>query len=713
MGEIFSWAKPRNALQFTGERWTSAASGQIEIEHVHRYLAARDLCRGKDVLDIACGEGYGAAMLAQVARRVVGVDVDVATVAHAAAEYAGANLYYIAGDARRIPLATASVDTVVSFETLEHFAEQEAFLAELCRVLRPHGVLILSTPDSDVYSPIGGPANHYHVRELSRDEFAAALSAQFAHVVLLGQRPLIGSALVPRGPATGLPATVTYERRDEVHFERSAGLPRALYLIACASNRPLAQPPGPSLYIHTSQVDATLGALVAARAELQELHGKLQAAETELRQACDGLQVAQQQIAELRSEREAGRTILATAQSQLADVQTRADDLEIRVSQLRSIEESTIWRATAVLRASASRLPRPVRVQLRRGARLTYWLLTPHRLPERIRFLRQRRRATREAGAAPRLPEPDAVGTGPADPGPDGAQGAPDEHVTRRQAASLGIAVRSPPPSVAVGIITYETDRRSFERVVSSAEVAMARAGLRTERRIFILDNGDSTSHFLPKNRSLARLASAGNIGFAAGHNRLMRTAFTEGAEIYVAANPDGMFHPDALTAMLQMSAANRGNCLVEAVQFPEEHPKPYDPQTFETPWASAACLAIPRAAAEIVGGFDEAFFMYCEDVDLSWRARAAGLAVKICPRALFLHAVTNRPQTIEKRRMFVEGGIVLARKWGAAAFERHLLEELRTYRVAPPDKRPAPVPAAWRAVANFAHQGSFAPARW
>jgi 2-polyprenyl-3-methyl-5-hydroxy-6-metoxy-1,4-benzoquinol methylase len=150
MGEIFALTKPRNALQFTGERWTSAARGQIEVEHLHRYLVARDLCRGKDVLDIACGEGYGAAMLAQVAQRVVGIDVDRAAVAHAAAEYAGANLHYIAGDARRIPLATGSLDVVVSFETLEHFAEQEEFLAQLARILRPDGVLIISTPDSDV-----------------------------------------------------------------------------------------------------------------------------------------------------------------------------------------------------------------------------------------------------------------------------------------------------------------------------------------------------------------------------------------------------------------------------------------------------------------------------------------------------------------------------------------------------------------------------------
>ena len=59
MGEIFRQESPAQPLEFTGERWTTAAHGQIEIEHLHRYLLARDWCRGKDVLDIASGEGYG------------------------------------------------------------------------------------------------------------------------------------------------------------------------------------------------------------------------------------------------------------------------------------------------------------------------------------------------------------------------------------------------------------------------------------------------------------------------------------------------------------------------------------------------------------------------------------------------------------------------------------------------------------------------------
>jgi 2-polyprenyl-3-methyl-5-hydroxy-6-metoxy-1,4-benzoquinol methylase len=255
MGEIFRHEPPAHTLEFTGERWTTAAHGQIEIEHIHRYLLARDFSRGKDVLDIACGEGYGTALLAQVARSVIGVDIDGPTVSHAATQYIRPNLHYVAGDARAIPLATASIDVVISFETLEHFAEQEMFLAELRRVMRPGGLLVISTPDSDVYSPVGAGANTYHLRELSREEFVAFLSRDFRHVIVSSQRALVGSAIVPRNLSRGQSPAVTFERRDDRHLERSDGLPRAVYLLACASDQSIAAPVGPSLYIHSPDAD--------------------------------------------------------------------------------------------------------------------------------------------------------------------------------------------------------------------------------------------------------------------------------------------------------------------------------------------------------------------------------------------------------------------------------------------------------------------------
>ncbi|MFD2273632.1 glycosyltransferase family 2 protein [Undibacterium arcticum] len=156
-----------------------------------------------------------------------------------------------------------------------------------------------------------------------------------------------------------------------------------------------------------------------------------------------------------------------------------------------------------------------------------------------------------------------------------------------------------------------------------------------------------------------------------------MRAAFEAGCEIYIAINPDGLLHPGAVEALVQTVQAAHGKALVEALQFPVEHPKPYDTQTLDTPWVSGACVAISRQAFDDLGGFDEDFFMYCEDVDLSWRARAHGYALKTCPRALFLHAVTNREMTQATLQMIFESGITLARKWGSLEFENWLKGEL------------------------------------
>src|SRR5690606_6296589 len=149
---------------FTGERYVSGLAGQIRHEHFHRYLFAAEYCGGRAVLDVACGEGYGCAMLAQVAESVVGVDIDAATIRYAREQYATDRLRFEPGDATDLPLPTASVDVVTSFETIEHFSNHEGFLAEVVRVLRPGGLLIISSPNRPIYSERPQHYNEFHVR---------------------------------------------------------------------------------------------------------------------------------------------------------------------------------------------------------------------------------------------------------------------------------------------------------------------------------------------------------------------------------------------------------------------------------------------------------------------------------------------------------------------------------------------------------------------
>ncbi len=273
MGEIFARQASDSQVTFTGERMTSGHAGQVEFEHLHRYFFAREFCQDRDVLDVAAGDGYGSAYLAQKARSVIGVELSGEMVARANASYGQPNLNFRQGDARRLEHAANSFDVVTSFETIEHFLEQDKFLDEVRRVLRPAGILIISSPDRDVYSPPDSPANPFHARELCRQEFEALLRARFEHCDFYTQRPMTGTVLLAEPHRTNRGSSQTFERRGERHFEASSGLPRAPYILAVASNSPI---PAcfDSVYIETSDTEGAARNLTARLAEQAERLGQ-------------------------------------------------------------------------------------------------------------------------------------------------------------------------------------------------------------------------------------------------------------------------------------------------------------------------------------------------------------------------------------------------------------------------------------------------------
>jgi len=185
-------------IEFTGERFVPTEHGVIRQEHLHRYACCLPLVAGKQVLDVASGEGYGSAMLASVAASVHGVDISQEAVDHASARYADlSNLTYLQGSAAAIPLPDDSVDVVVSFETVEHLLEQEEMLAQIRRVLRPDGLLVMSSPNKTVYSDKAGYHNDFHVKELYLEEFVALLQTQFPAIRVDGHRMAVCSTIAP------------------------------------------------------------------------------------------------------------------------------------------------------------------------------------------------------------------------------------------------------------------------------------------------------------------------------------------------------------------------------------------------------------------------------------------------------------------------------------------------------------------------------------
>jgi ubiquinone/menaquinone biosynthesis C-methylase UbiE len=224
---------PPADLPFTGERFVPGVRGEIWVEHWHRYHFAAQFAKGLRVVDAACGEGYGSALLARHAASVVGADISPEAVAHAKAAYAGtANLSFVQAPCTKLPLPDESADLFVSFETVEHIREQEEFLDEIARVLAPDGLLLLSCPNKREYSDRRGFANEFHVKELYRDELAALVAPRFRHARWYGQRPSFFSVIAPEPRAeTGHLAEVT----EAAPAEATSALDEPLYFLVAAS----------------------------------------------------------------------------------------------------------------------------------------------------------------------------------------------------------------------------------------------------------------------------------------------------------------------------------------------------------------------------------------------------------------------------------------------------------------------------------------------
>jgi SAM-dependent methyltransferase len=160
-------------LPLTGERTVPGVAEENYWfrRHEAAYRALARYCAGAVVLEAGCGEGYGADLLAQDAAAVVGLDYDELTAQHVAAAYP--SVQAVRGNLAGLPIRSGSVDVVANLQVIEHLWDQEGFLAECVRVLRPGGRLLVTTPNRITFSPgRDTPLNPFHTRELAPAELA-------------------------------------------------------------------------------------------------------------------------------------------------------------------------------------------------------------------------------------------------------------------------------------------------------------------------------------------------------------------------------------------------------------------------------------------------------------------------------------------------------------------------------------------------------------
>jgi GT2 family glycosyltransferase/glycosyltransferase involved in cell wall biosynthesis/SAM-dependent methyltransferase len=685
-------------IDWTGERCVPwAPDVQVVYEHFHRYLWAAGLVSGRQVLDLGSGEGFGAAILADSAAHVVGVDIDERTVEHSRLNYGGSNLEFRVGTALDLSAyEDGSFGAVVAFEIIEHVQDQERVLEEVERVLADDGLLVMSTPDRRLYSEATGQRNPFHERELGIEEFRDLLATSFPHTAMWGQRTITGSHMnaLEGGPSAeqAIPQTDFYIERmgDEWH---SAGDPAALYVVALASKVALPK------VAHTSTLaDCDLELLrakerdaVVAAAErdaavnrgdelVATLEGTLERERAEhgralrdrdartteeIGQRDRDLARVQDDVVELRAELDARGHELAE----------REDELAAAVQLNRRTEESVTWQGFQRLRGRVY------------GA-----------IGERSLLARALRLSLRLAGKGLVKRPKSASG-----PGKDrGVEGSATEE---NEIPSWISMPEYENPKVSLIIPVY-------------AHAELTRACLNSIRdntthvsyEVILVDDAadEETKRLLEGVRGAKILHNEKNLGYLRSMNRGGGTASGKWLVLF---NNDTEVRRGWLSAMLDCAeSAEDIGVVTPKFVYPDgslneaggiiwrdgtgvNYGRGDSPDLFqyeyrrETDYGSAAALMVSADLWKETGGFDECYLpMYYEDTDLCFEARERGLRVMYEPEAVVVHlegATAGNDAESGHKRHQEENRPKFVAKW------RHRLET-EQMRPAPTNVRPA-----------------------
>jgi GT2 family glycosyltransferase/ubiquinone/menaquinone biosynthesis C-methylase UbiE len=320
----------------------SRFSGRIAYEHLHRYAICRESLAGKRVLDLACGTGYGTALLAEAGAKVTGLDISSEAIKTAKARYQRPGVKFLIGDCYNLPFEDGSFDVIVANEMIEHVDQHDALLAEVKRVLADDGLFLVSTPNKPVYNRYKVP-NVFHVSEMEIPEFHRLLSRYFDHIQLTGTRMAlvsVGFELEPNAQKSNLAAARIYHGSVD-----SAAMPSIEnselslrdpeYVLAACSNKQFEAAGSPSTLFYSRDDDLWLE------------HEKIMAWASQLHEEDEALRAT---VAQTRTDAEGLRDALNQSETEKSNLSARVDDLRAAtqaIAELSSSQREAVDRAVS------------------------------------------------------------------------------------------------------------------------------------------------------------------------------------------------------------------------------------------------------------------------------------------------------------------------------------------------------------------------------
>jgi GT2 family glycosyltransferase/SAM-dependent methyltransferase/glycosyltransferase involved in cell wall biosynthesis len=688
-------------IDWTGERCVPwAPDVQVVYEHLHRYMWAARLLGGRRVLDLGSGEGFGAAILAESASHVVGVDIDARTVEHSRLNYATANLEFQTGSALDLSSYDAgSFDAVVAFEIIEHVRDQERVLTEIGRVLADDGILVMSTPDRRLYSEASGNHNPFHEHELGLEEFGELLEVHFPHVAIWGQRTITGSHInyhgahaaggeVASGGADGLSGSAAnfYVERSGDEW-RVAGDPAALYCVAVASKLPI-----PKLASSTL-ADCDLGLLrekergVAVASQRAEDASQAVAAMTLRAQQLEGL-LEEQQAEYGRALRDQDIRLQGELGQRSRDIVQRQDDIVELRGRIAGLNEALrgLEQDLAAARQLNLRTEESVTWQTfqKLRARL-YGAVGESSLLGRLLSL-----SLRMMGRAVIKRPPPPPPTTDTDDDPSIEPILLPEYENPKVSLVIPLYAHAELTRACLESIREQTAHVSYEVILVDDEADEDTKRLLDAVRGATIVRNESNLGYL---RSVNRGASA-----ARGRWLVLFNNDTEVTRGWLVAMlgcaesaddvgvvtpkflyPDGSLNEAGAIVWRDGTGVNYGRGDVPS-HFQYEYRR-------ETDYGSAAALMVDAELWKEIGGFDERYVpMYYEDADLCFAAREHGRRVLYEPEAVVVHvegATAGNDVEAGHKRFQEQNRSKFVAKWRRQLESEHLRSALPNVRVA------------------------------